>query len=156
MSWILTMLLLVGCVSNQGPEAAPKGALLDIPKANVVKANPAVVQKNLQKEAKLQNADPCLPQSAFALGQGNRSFEVEQCPLTQRSQLRRAFETGKEVAVIEKEIKANESKVSSLRAKILDPQTAGYERRKMQTTLEQVERRTRRSERELYDLKRGY
>ena len=97
-----------------------------------------------------------MAQSAFELGQSQSSFEVKQCPLAVRSKVRRAFETGKEVAVIQREIKAAEKKAANLRAKIQDPQTPGYERRKMQTTAKQVEHQIRRSERELYDLQRGY
>ncbi len=100
--------------------------------------------------------DFCEPGKAFAAGKGGKNFSIGFCPSAERSRVRRAYETGKEVAVIESEIAEAEAQISSLEEKILDPAIPSYERRKMQLTVQELNRKIRRAERERYDLKREF
>jgi len=69
----------------------------------------------------------CNPRKAFSAGKKGKKFDVNLCPRQVRSRIRRGFEAGKEVALIESEIKDKE-----------------------------LHRKIRRAERERYDLKRDY
>ncbi len=139
------------CTYSKGRSFGAKG---ERSRADICPAGKAKADFNTGYAAGLKEF--CAPDKAFHAGKSGKKFTVSLCPVGSRAAIRRAFETGKEVGVIEGEIEEAESQIASLEEKVLDTKVPNYEKRKMQLTVQELNRKIRRAERELYDLKRDF